>query len=155
MAEEAKGPIGASADVGQRRSEGPPLGTARGSTTIADVVVTKIAALAAREVRGITELGGTTARAVGAVGERVGVGVADELARGVSVEVGEQEAAVDLTVVIEYGESIPRVAQAVRDNVIRRIEGLTGLRVIEVNIAVDDLGFPGGAPRSEPPTRVS
>ena len=118
-----------------------PLTSERGSTSIADTVVTKIASIAAREVRGVHQLGGGVSRAVGAVTQRVGI--TDERSQGVSVEVGEREAAVDLTLVIEYGESIPRVAQAVRDNVIKRIEGTTGLSVTEVNIAVDDLYFPG------------
>jgi len=61
----------------------------------------------------------------------------------VSVEAGEKEAAIDLTIVIEYGESIPRVAEAVRDQVIKRVQGITGLTVIEVNITVNDLYFPG------------
>jgi uncharacterized alkaline shock family protein YloU len=73
--------------------------------------------------------------------QRVGIG--DERTQGVNVEVGEREAAVDLTVVIDYGESIPLVAQQVRDNVIKRIEGISGLSVTEVNVNVDDLYFPG------------
>jgi uncharacterized alkaline shock family protein YloU len=127
------------------------LQTERGSTTIADAVVTKVAGVAAREVRGVHELGGGIARTLGSVTQRVGVG--DERTQGVSVEVGEREAAVDLTVVVEYGESIPRVSQAVRDNVIKRIEGITGLAVTEVNLSVNDLYFPGDeAP--EQPARV-
>ena len=117
------------------------LQTERGKTTIADAVVTKVAGVAAREVRGVYDLGGGIARTLGSVTQRVGVG--DERTQGVSVEVGEREAAVDLTVVVEYGESIPRVSQAVRDNVIKRIEGITGLSVTEVNVSVDDLYFPG------------
>ena len=118
-----------------------PLKTERGTTTINDVVVTKVAAIAARETPGVYDLGGGAARAFGAVTERVGMG--DERSRGVSVEVGEREAAVDLTLVIEYGESIPQVSGAVRDNVAKRIEGITGLSVAEVNIVVNDLHFPG------------
>ncbi len=118
-----------------------PLESERGSTSIADTVVTKVAGIAAREVRGVHELGGGVSRAMGAVTQRVGI--SDERSQGVSVEVGEREAAVDLTIVVEYGESIPQVAQAVRDNLIKRIEGITGLSVTEVNIAVDDLYFPG------------
>jgi len=57
--------------------------------------------------------------------------------------VGERETAVDLTVVVDYGQSIPTVAQRIRENVIKRIEAITGLRVAEVNITVDDLYFPG------------
>jgi uncharacterized alkaline shock family protein YloU len=124
-------------------SSGPDsaLQTELGRTTIADAVVTKVAGVAAREVRGVYELGGGIARALGGVTQRVGV--SDERTQGVSVEVGEREAAVDLTIVVEYGESIPRVSQAVRDNVIKRIEGITGLSVTEVNVSVNDLYFPG------------
>jgi uncharacterized alkaline shock family protein YloU len=75
------------------------------------------------------------------VTQRVGIG--DERTQGVNVEVGEREAAVDLTLVVDYGESIPLLAQQVRENVIKRIEGITGLSVTEVNVNVDDLYFPG------------
>lgn len=127
-----------------------PLRSEHGQTTIADQVVTKVAGVAAREIRGVYQLGGGVSRALGSVSQRVGVG--DERTQGVSVEVGERQAAVDLTVVVEYGESIPRVAQAVRDNVIKRIEGITGLSVTEVNVAVNDLYFPGD--EVPEPTRV-
>jgi uncharacterized alkaline shock family protein YloU len=124
-----------------RQGDKGGLQTEKGATTIADVVVTKVAGIAAREVGGVYELGGGAARAVGSVAQRVGIG--DQRSQGVSVEVGEREAAVDLTIVIEYGESIPKVAQQIRENVIRRIEGTTGLAVTEVNVAVNDLHFPG------------
>jgi uncharacterized alkaline shock family protein YloU len=129
------------------RQEGP-LQTGRGQTTIADAVVTKVASTAAREVRGVHELGSGVSRAVGTVTQRVGVG--DERTQGVTVEVGEREAAVDLTIMIDYGESIPRVSQAVRDNVIKRIEGITGLSVTEVNVTVNDLYFPGDEVPEQP-----
>jgi uncharacterized alkaline shock family protein YloU len=125
------------------------LESERGSTTLADVVVTKVASIAAREVPGVYELGGGVARAVGSFTQRAGVG--DQRTQGVSVEVGQREAAVDLTLVIEYGESIPVVSEAVRSNVIKRVEGITGLSVTEVNIAVNDLYFPGDEAPGEPP----
>jgi uncharacterized alkaline shock family protein YloU len=128
-----------------------PLKTERGTTRIENTVVTKVAAIAARETRGVHDLGGGAARAFGSVSERVGM--SDERSRGVSVDVGEREAAVDLTLVIEYGESIPQVSQAVRENVIKRIEGITGLSVTEVNIVVNDLHFSGDDEPEEP--RVS
>jgi uncharacterized alkaline shock family protein YloU len=135
-----------------RRSsaEATPLESERGSTTIADAVVEKVAAIAAREVAGVHELGGQAARAVGTVTQAVGLG--EQRSQGVSVEVGEREAAVDLTVVTEYGESIPQVATAIRENVIKRIEGITGLSVTEVNVTVNDLHFPG---EEQETTRVS
>jgi uncharacterized alkaline shock family protein YloU len=55
------------------------------------------------------------------------------------VEVGEEEAAVELSMAVEYGKSIPQISEPVRRNVINRVEGLTGLRVVEVNIAVNDV----------------
>ncbi len=122
----------------QAGSTGSP---ARGATTIADSVVTKVAGIAAREVPGVYQLGGASARALGSVTQRVGIG--DVRTQGVSVEVGERQAAVDLTVVVEYGESIPQLTQHVREQIIKRVEGITGLEVTEVNIAVDDLHFPG------------
>jgi uncharacterized alkaline shock family protein YloU len=123
-----------------------PLQSERGSTTIADSVVNKVAGLAAREVEGVHRLGGSgAARALGNVTERVGerVGLGTVVNQGVSVEVGERQAAVDLTLVVEYGESIPRIAEQVRSQVIKRVEGITGLEVTEVNIAIDDMHLPG------------
>ncbi len=129
-------------------------GSERGATTIADSVVTKVAGIAAREVPGIYQLGGAGSRALGNVTQRVGIG--DMRTQGVTVEVGERQAAVDLTVVVEYGESIPQLTQHVRDQIIKRVEGITGLEVTEVNIAVDDLHFPGDDDEAEPgPARVS
>lgn len=136
-----------------RRDEGPAaLQTSRGSTTIADTVVTKVVGLAAREVPGVHDLGGGAARAVGALTQRVGFG--DASAQGVSVEVGETEAAADLTVVIEYGESIPKVAHQIRERITQRVEGITGLKVTEINIAVNDLHFPGDDDEPDQSPRV-
>ena len=133
--------------------EAGKLESDKGKTSIADGVVTKVAGIAAREVPGVYQLGGGAARALGSVTQRVGIG--DERTQGVSVEVGEVEAAVDLTVVIEYGESIPEVAQRLRDNVSKRIESITGLKVTEVNVAVNDLYFPGDDQPTEEPSRVA
>lgn len=129
-----------------------PLVTDTGSTTIADGVVSKVAGLATREVAGVHDVGGGAARAIGSAVQRVGAG--DRLSQGVSVEVGTREAAVDLTVVIEYGESIPRVTQAIRENVVKRISGITGLTVTEVNINVTDLHFAGDDDDSSDESRV-
>jgi uncharacterized alkaline shock family protein YloU len=107
-------------------------------------VVAKIAALAAREVTGVAELGGTVAGALsGALGRITGGGGNEPRTAGVNVEVGETQAAVDLTLKALYPASIHEVADAVRQNVRDRIESMTGLEVVEVNIAVVDLVFPG------------
>jgi uncharacterized alkaline shock family protein YloU len=124
-----------------KRDNGAQLHSELGQTTIGEGVVTRVAGLAAREVPGVHDLGGGAARAIGSVTQRVGLG--DPRTQGVSVESGEREAAVDLTLVIDYGESIPRVAEAVRSQIIKRVEFITGLSVTEVNITVNDLYFPG------------
>ena len=118
-----------------------PLKTERGSTTVQDGVVSKVAGIAAQEVEGI-RMGGGASQTVGSIVSAVpGVGGGSQ-SQGVSVEVGEVEAAVDLTVTVEYGRTIHQLAEAVRSNVIRRVEDLVGLRVTEVNIAVSDIFFP-------------
>jgi uncharacterized alkaline shock family protein YloU len=118
------------------------LVTEQGSTTIADIVVQKVAGLAAREVRGVHDLGGGAARAFGAIRDRI-PGASASVGQGVSVEVGETQAAVDLELVVEYGVAIAELARAVRRNVITAIEQMTGLDVVEVNINVNDVYIPG------------
>ncbi|KOV91990.1 MULTISPECIES: Asp23/Gls24 family envelope stress response protein [unclassified Streptomyces] len=134
------GPTAGVSALKGRTGAGAPAET-RGKTTIADGVVAKIAGMAAREVPGIHNLGAGMARAFGAVRERV-PGGGGAVTRGVKVEVGERQAAVDLDVVVEYGVSIVDVAGGVRTNVISAVERMTGLEVVEVNVAVDDVHLP-------------
>ncbi|MDH2424410.1 Asp23/Gls24 family envelope stress response protein [Sphaerisporangium sp. TRM90804] len=131
--------------------DGPSsLESGRGRTTIADVVVAKVAGMAAREVSGVYALGAGMGRALGAVRERLGGGTGTTVTQGVAVEVGETQAAADLNVIAEYGVSIPDLAAGIRRNVIDAIEKLCGLEVTEVNIVVDDLHLPGEEPPPEP-----
>ncbi|GAA3305618.1 Asp23/Gls24 family envelope stress response protein [Streptomyces cinereospinus] len=123
---------------------------ARGRTTIADEVVAKIAGMAAREVPGVHALGSGLARTMGAVRERVPGGRAG-VTRGVKVEVGERQSAVDLQIVVEYGVAITDLAADVRESVIAAVERMTGLEVVEVNIAVDDVHLPDEQEAEEAP----
>ena len=118
------------------------LASPQGTTTIADTVVQKIAALATREINGVHQLGGTATRAFGAFRERI-PGATASIGQGVSVEVGERQAAIDLEVMVEYGVPIAELARAIRRNVITAIEQMTGLEVVEVNINVNDVYIPG------------
>ncbi|GAA3001154.1 Asp23/Gls24 family envelope stress response protein [Actinokineospora diospyrosa] len=113
----------------------------RGTTTVADTVVQKIAGLATREVAGVYALGGGAARALSALRERI-PGATASAGQGVSVEVGERQAAVDLNILVEYGVSIGDLARSVRRNVIGAVEQMTGLEVVEVNVAVTDVHIP-------------
>ncbi|WP_225847627.1 Asp23/Gls24 family envelope stress response protein [Streptomyces sp. HPF1205] len=113
----------------------------RGRTSIANSVVEKIAGMAAREVIGVHDFGGSLARSLGAVRERV-PGGRPSVTRGVKVEVGERQTAVDLELVVDYGVAITEVAAEVRENVIAAVERMTGLEVVEVNVAVVDVHLP-------------
>jgi uncharacterized alkaline shock family protein YloU len=138
----------------QNRQGQSPLHSDRGSTNISDTVVQKIAGIAAQEIEKVQMGGGAAAAVTGFLGSVSGAMTGSSSGggsptSGVSVEVGEQEAAVDLTVAIEYGVSIPQVTETVRRNVINRIENLTGLGVTEVNITVNDVQFPEERPQLE------
>lgn len=132
---------------------GNPLQSDRGGTTISNTVVQKIAGIAAQEVEKV-QMGGGASAAVGGflggvTGAVTGGSGGPSPTRGVTVEVGQEEAAVDLTMAIEYGVSIPQTAEAVRRNVIKRVESLTGLRVTEVNITVNAVQTPDERPMLE------
>jgi uncharacterized alkaline shock family protein YloU len=124
----------------QQQQSKNPLQSERGGTTIQDTVVSKISGIAAQEVEGIRMGGGASQAASGLIGSITGN--AGGQTRGVNVEVGQEEAAVDLTLTAEYGKSIPQLSEAVRRNVINRVENLVGLRVTEVNIEVGNIYFP-------------
>ncbi|MEA5360615.1 Asp23/Gls24 family envelope stress response protein [Amycolatopsis sp., V23-08] len=130
----------ASAEPAKKGGDGA-LVTTEGATSIADVVVQKIAGLATREIPGVHALGGGAARAFSAIRERI-PGATASAGQGVSVEVGEKQAAVDLQIVVEYGVSIADLSRSVRRNVITAVEQMTGLEVVEVNINVGDLHLP-------------
>lgn len=101
-----------------------PLQTDRGDTTIADQVVHKIVTVACREVAGCYPAEGPGA---------------------ITVQKGERQTAVDLSVVVDYGVSIVETSRSLRRTVIDAVEHGTGLEVTEVNISVTDVRMPGGS----------
>jgi uncharacterized alkaline shock family protein YloU len=106
-----------------------------GTIRIADEVVGIVAGLAATEIPGVA---GMSAGLVGGIAEMLGK---KNLSKGVKVEVGEKEAAIDLYIIVEYGVRIPDVALKVQENVKQAIESMTGLDVVEVNIHIQGVGF--------------
>ncbi|CAM5355977.1 Asp23/Gls24 family envelope stress response protein [Streptomyces aurantiogriseus] len=133
-------------------SRGGGAPASRGRTTIADGVVEKIAGMAARDVDGVYAMGSGLSRTFGAVRDRVPGGT-KAVARGVKAEVGEVQTALDLEIVVVYGVAISDVARDVRENVIAAVERMTGLEVVEVNIAVSDVKLPEEE-EEEPQTRL-
>jgi uncharacterized alkaline shock family protein YloU len=110
--------------------------TSLGAIRIANEVVAVIAGLAATEIDGLVGMSGGIA---GGFAEMLG---RKNLSKGVRVEVGEKEAAVDIFVIVEYGAKIPDVASLVQENVKHAIESMTGLKVLEVNVHVQGVSFP-------------
>lgn len=110
-----------------------------GKTTIDDAVVAKVVGIATRDVAGVYALGGGAARAIGAIRDAVGN---TDLTQGVSVEVGEKQVAVDITMVVDYPKPLKSVAEDVRSAVYSAVEELVGLDVVEVNITISDIHIP-------------
>jgi uncharacterized alkaline shock family protein YloU len=106
-----------------------------GLIRISDDVVSTIAGLAALETPGIAAMSGG-----------ISEGLAKRLSgknaqRGVSVEVGQVEAAIDLRIIIQYGSKIQDVCRELQENVRDAVENMTGLRVVEVNVKVEGVAF--------------
>ncbi len=121
-------------------------------------MVAKIAGIAAREVPGVHALGGGAARAVGAIRDALN---STDLTQGVSVEVGETQVAVDVTIVAEYPASLQKVADDVRAAISVAMSEFVGKQAVEVNITIDDVHIPSDdasdddvAPAESAETRV-
>jgi uncharacterized alkaline shock family protein YloU len=131
------------------------LATDDGQITVAENVVQKIAGKACREIAGVHAMGTGGTRAFGAFRERIPGSSGPNVAQGVGVEVGETEAAIDLDIVVEYGSSIAELGRSIQRNVKQSVERMTGLHVVEVNIAVDDVYLPTDGEQDAAPSRVS
>jgi uncharacterized alkaline shock family protein YloU len=118
--------------------------TEEGSVKISDEVVAIIAGLAAAEVKGVAGMSGGI---VGGIAEFVGK---KSPSKGVKVEVGEKEAAVDVYVIVEFGVRIPEVAHEIQQSIKKAIESMTGLSVVEVNVHIQGVSFPHEVKEGEP-----
>lgn len=131
----------AARDTAEEHAPRGPLQTTRGVTTLDEAVVAKIAGMAAREVPGVYDMGSSARRAFSAVAGRI-PNAQTNVTGGISVEKGDTQAAVDVTVVVQYGASIVDVGNAIRRNIIDQVESTTGLEVVEVNVNVTDVHLP-------------
>ncbi|PYE45592.1 Asp23/Gls24 family envelope stress response protein [Paenibacillus barcinonensis] len=108
-----------------------------GNIRIADDVVSKIAGMAAMETPGIAAMSGGLSE--GWAKRLSGKNVQ----KGVSVEVGQLEAAIDLRIIVLYETPIHEVSRMLQQNVREAVETMTGLRVVEVNVKVEGVSFRG------------
>mgnify|MGYP005849539557 CR=1 FL=1 len=101
-----------------------------GSISFANDVVATIAGLATIEIEGVAGMSGGFS---GGLAELLG---RKNLTKGVKVEVGREECAIDLFIIVEYGCDIPSMCMAIQTNVAKTVENMTGLRVVEANIHI-------------------
>ncbi|MBS3943113.1 MAG: Asp23/Gls24 family envelope stress response protein [Dethiobacter sp.] len=114
-----------------------------GSLRIADDVVSTIAGMVAVEVEGVAAMSGGIAGGIAEVlGRRY-------MSKGVKVEVGAEEAKIDIFIVVNYGVRIPDVAWEIQESVKKAVENMTGLRVPQVNIHVQGVSFHKGSADKE------
>jgi len=107
----------------------------KGSISYASDVIAIIAGLAATEIEGIAGMsGGITAGIAELLGRK-------NLTKGVKAELGAEEAAIDLNIVVDYGVAIHEVSKKVQENVKKAVENMTGLRVVEVNVLVQGVNI--------------
>ena len=136
--------VGGSAAAPQPPAATPAAATPRpavdvkGRIHIADEVVEKVAGLAATEVEGVADLGGDFERAIESVRERIGIGN-KRGDQGVKAEVKGHEVAISVTIMVEFGYVVLEVARQVQTNVAIQTNRMLGLRVVEVNVTVDDV----------------
>ena len=132
--------VGGSAAAAQPPAATPPRPTVdvKGRIHIADEVVEKVAGLAATEVEGVADLGGDVERAIESVRERIGIGN-KRGDQGVKAEVKGHEVAISVTIMVEFGYVVLEVARQVQANVAIQTNRMLGLRVVEVNVTVDDV----------------
>jgi uncharacterized alkaline shock family protein YloU len=122
--------------------------TELGNIKIADEVVSIIAGLAATEVDGVAGMSGGV---VGGIADMLGK---RNLSKGVKVEVGDKQAAIDLYIVVKFGVRIPDVAWTIQENVKKAVESMTGLETLKINVHVQGVSFPSGKLDDEEEERV-
>jgi len=112
--------------------------TEMGTIEIAPEVIEVIAGLATVEVDGVAGMSGGLSSGIAELLGR------KNLSKGVKVEVGQREAAVDVSIIVQYGRRIPEISTEIQRNVKRSIENMTGLHVVEVNVHIHDVHFKAG-----------
>lgn len=119
-----------------------------GTVKIASDVVSIIATLAATEVNGVAAMsGGFTDD----IAEKIGM---RSSGKGIKVQVGETETAIDLFILVDYGFRIPEVAVEVQEKVKKAVETMTGLKVVEVNVHIQGINIQKDVKVEEEKSRI-
>ena len=106
-----------------------------GTVKISNDVVAIIAGIAATEIEGVAGMsGGIT----GGIADILGM---KNLSKGVKVEVGDKQTAIDLYIIVEYGTKIKELGEKIQENVKKSVETMTGLEVVEVNVNIQGVNI--------------
>lgn len=115
-----------------------------GTISFANDVISTIAGLATMEIDGVAGMSGGL---VDGITEFLG---RKNFSKGIKVEVGSEEVAVDINIIVNYGISVPEVCQNIQQSVVKAVETMTGLRVIEVNVGIQGVAFKDEPIEEEP-----
>jgi len=106
----------------------------KGELTYEDKVIQKIIGLSLEKVNGLLAVdGGFFSNLTDKIINT------DNVANGVNVEVGKEQVAVDLNVVVEYQKNVPEIYKHIKDVVVSQVSKMTDLEVVEVNVNVVDI----------------
>ena len=106
-----------------------------GKIVFANEVIATIAGITAFETKGIAGMSGGI---VDGFAEMIG---RKNLTKGVKVELGTEEAAIDIFVIAKYGVNIKDAVRDMQHNVKNAIESMTGLHVTRVAVTIQGLEF--------------
>lgn len=106
-----------------------------GETKINDDVIAVIAGLAATEIEGVHSIAG------GATNELVSALTKKNLAKGVKVSIDDDGVSLAITIIIEFGKSIPDITHKVQENVSNAVGNMTGLKVKKIDINVSNVNI--------------
>ena len=106
----------------------------RGELTYEDKVIQKIIGLSLDRVPGLLHVDGgffsnLTEKLVNT----------NDVTHGVNVEVGKEQVAVDLNVIVEYRKNVPTLYKEIKDVIVSEVAKMTDLEVVEVNVNVVDI----------------
>lgn len=104
------------------------------SLTFDEKVIKKIAGFSAGEIPGILAMSGNLIAGITDM-----LKSSDDPTRGITVEMGKKQVAVDMKVICEYGRNMPAIFQDIVDKVSSAVKEMTGLEVVEVNVHVADI----------------
>lgn len=106
----------------------------RSSLTFDEKVIKKVVGFAVSEIPGILAMSGNLLTGITDM-----LKSSDDPTKGISIELGKKQVAIDLKLICEYGLNIPEVFQTIISKVTSVIKEMTGLDVVEINVHVADV----------------